>query len=180
MTAVMSGGVSWGMGWGESREVGIWQETSVSYIRSESQHHGSSDWLLQLEVKKTRTQLSRSTQLHQVRTNWATKMCSDFYWLCYWESIPTVKNSRNLCCFRKFKRSTEDCVLTQFTFLNRLEKMASDHMTVAALGRPFTLGMLYDARKDELIPGKTWHKYNIYTLKLLEGTFMSCWFWRLL
>ncbi|KAL3046018.1 hypothetical protein OYC64_004097 [Pagothenia borchgrevinki] len=31
--------------------------------------------------------------------------------------------------------------------------MASDHMTVAALGRPFTLGMLYDARKDELVPG---------------------------
>ncbi|XP_034005507.1 stonustoxin subunit beta-like [Trematomus bernacchii] len=31
--------------------------------------------------------------------------------------------------------------------------MASDHMKVAALGRPFTLGMLYDARKDELVPG---------------------------
>ncbi|XP_062271089.1 stonustoxin subunit beta-like isoform X1 [Scomber scombrus] len=28
-------------------------------------------------------------------------------------------------------------------------------MAVAALGRPFTLGMLYDARKDELIPGFT-------------------------
>ncbi|XP_049423367.1 neoverrucotoxin subunit beta-like [Epinephelus fuscoguttatus] len=33
--------------------------------------------------------------------------------------------------------------------------MASDQITVAALGRPFTLGMLYDARKDELIPGMT-------------------------
>ncbi|XP_038591153.1 neoverrucotoxin subunit beta-like [Micropterus salmoides] len=33
--------------------------------------------------------------------------------------------------------------------------MASDTMTVAALGRPFSLGMLYDARKDELIPGLT-------------------------
>ncbi|XP_042366807.1 neoverrucotoxin subunit beta-like [Plectropomus leopardus] len=31
--------------------------------------------------------------------------------------------------------------------------MASDIMVAAALGRPFTLGMLYDARKDELIPG---------------------------
>ncbi|XP_041818730.1 neoverrucotoxin subunit alpha-like [Chelmon rostratus] len=31
--------------------------------------------------------------------------------------------------------------------------MANSNMTVAALGRPFTLGMLYDARKDELIPG---------------------------
>ncbi|XP_039646887.1 neoverrucotoxin subunit beta-like [Perca fluviatilis] len=33
--------------------------------------------------------------------------------------------------------------------------MASDNKTVAALGRPFTLGMLYDARTDELIPGLT-------------------------
>ncbi|XP_042363335.1 stonustoxin subunit beta-like isoform X2 [Plectropomus leopardus] len=33
--------------------------------------------------------------------------------------------------------------------------MASDKMVVAALGRPFTLGMLYDARKDALIPGLT-------------------------
>ncbi|KAG8008867.1 Stonustoxin subunit beta, partial [Nibea albiflora] len=34
-------------------------------------------------------------------------------------------------------------------------EMDSDDMKVAALGRPFTLGMLYDARKDELIPGVT-------------------------
>uniref|UniRef100_A0A3B4YBI1 B30.2/SPRY domain-containing protein n=1 Tax=Seriola lalandi dorsalis TaxID=1841481 RepID=A0A3B4YBI1_SERLL len=35
--------------------------------------------------------------------------------------------------------------------------MASDNLEVAALGRPFTLGMLYDARKDKLIPGvKLW------------------------
>ncbi|XP_034534191.1 neoverrucotoxin subunit alpha-like isoform X2 [Notolabrus celidotus] len=33
--------------------------------------------------------------------------------------------------------------------------MASELMNVAALGRPFTLGMLYDARKDALIPGLT-------------------------
>ncbi|TDG97680.1 hypothetical protein EPR50_G00210300 [Perca flavescens] len=33
--------------------------------------------------------------------------------------------------------------------------MASDNKNVAALGRPFTLGMLYDARRDELIPGLT-------------------------
>lgn len=31
--------------------------------------------------------------------------------------------------------------------------MASDIMEVAALGRPFTLGVLYDARSDKLIPG---------------------------
>ncbi|KAL3042133.1 hypothetical protein OYC64_020143 [Pagothenia borchgrevinki] len=41
--------------------------------------------------------------------------------------------------------------------------MASDHMTVAALGRPFTLGMLYDARSDKLVPGlRLW---NDKTLK---------------
>ncbi|KAI9529508.1 hypothetical protein NQZ68_011217, partial [Dissostichus eleginoides] len=35
--------------------------------------------------------------------------------------------------------------------------MASDLMNVAALGRPFTLGMLYDARSDTLVPGfKLW------------------------
>ncbi|CAJ1081383.1 neoverrucotoxin subunit alpha-like isoform X2 [Xyrichtys novacula] len=33
--------------------------------------------------------------------------------------------------------------------------MTSEHRQVAALGRPLTLGMLYDARKDELIPGLT-------------------------
>ncbi|KAK9517664.1 hypothetical protein VZT92_023011 [Zoarces viviparus] len=33
--------------------------------------------------------------------------------------------------------------------------MASDLNKVAALGRPFTIGMLYDARKDVLIPGLT-------------------------
>ncbi|XP_044194711.1 stonustoxin subunit beta-like [Thunnus albacares] len=33
--------------------------------------------------------------------------------------------------------------------------MSSDTMTVAALGRPFTIGMLYDARQDTLIPGFT-------------------------
>ncbi|XP_063338341.1 neoverrucotoxin subunit alpha-like [Pelmatolapia mariae] len=33
--------------------------------------------------------------------------------------------------------------------------MASDIIQVAALGRPFTLGMLYDARRDKLIPGVT-------------------------
>ncbi|KAK5905495.1 hypothetical protein CgunFtcFv8_001456 [Champsocephalus gunnari] len=31
--------------------------------------------------------------------------------------------------------------------------MATEEMNVAALGRPFTLGMLYDARRDELVPG---------------------------
>ncbi|KAA8578369.1 hypothetical protein FQN60_011518, partial [Etheostoma spectabile] len=34
-------------------------------------------------------------------------------------------------------------------------EMALDNVTVAALGRPFTLGMLYDAQRDELIPGLT-------------------------
>lgn len=32
--------------------------------------------------------------------------------------------------------------------------MAADQMEVAALGRPFALGMLYDARKDKLNTGE--------------------------
>ncbi|KAJ4941507.1 hypothetical protein JOQ06_011386 [Pogonophryne albipinna] len=44
--------------------------------------------------------------------------------------------------------------------------MATDKMTVAALGRSFTLGMLYDAWSDELVPGvKLW---NAETLKTTE------------
>ncbi|XP_056607059.1 stonustoxin subunit beta-like [Triplophysa dalaica] len=40
--------------------------------------------------------------------------------------------------------------------------MTSNQMTVAALGRPFTLGMLYDARKDELHTGFTlWDKKTL-------------------
>lgn len=35
--------------------------------------------------------------------------------------------------------------------------MASENKVLAALGQPFTLGMLYDARKDELIPGNIQH-----------------------
>ncbi|KAK1881625.1 Neoverrucotoxin subunit beta [Dissostichus eleginoides] len=41
--------------------------------------------------------------------------------------------------------------------------MASDHMTIAALGRPFTLGMLYDARSEKLVPGP--RLWNDETLK---------------
>uniref|UniRef100_A0A673CJL4 Neoverrucotoxin subunit alpha-like n=1 Tax=Sphaeramia orbicularis TaxID=375764 RepID=A0A673CJL4_9TELE len=37
-----------------------------------------------------------------------------------------------------------------------------DQMEVAALGRPFTLGMFYDARSDKLIPGLTlWDKQTL-------------------
>ncbi|KAL6103721.1 uncharacterized protein ACO6RY_13607 [Pungitius sinensis] len=36
-----------------------------------------------------------------------------------------------------------------------MEPAASSTMEVAALGRPFSLGMLYDCRKDSLIPGMT-------------------------
>ncbi|XP_028424316.1 stonustoxin subunit beta [Perca flavescens] len=42
--------------------------------------------------------------------------------------------------------------------------MASGNMSVAALGRPFTLGMLYDARTDNLIPGLT-----LWDDKTLQG-----------
>ncbi|XP_045897323.1 neoverrucotoxin subunit beta-like [Micropterus dolomieu] len=40
--------------------------------------------------------------------------------------------------------------------------MASHTMEIAALARPFTLGMLYDARHDEMIPGSTlWDKETL-------------------
>ncbi|XP_028990081.1 stonustoxin subunit beta-like [Betta splendens] len=40
--------------------------------------------------------------------------------------------------------------------------MASDQKVVAALGRPFTLGMLYDAYKDQLVTGFTlWDKKTL-------------------
>ncbi|XP_074476873.1 stonustoxin subunit beta-like [Sebastes fasciatus] len=39
--------------------------------------------------------------------------------------------------------------------LHQVGEMGSDLMAVAALGRPFTLGMLYDARREDLIPGLT-------------------------
>ncbi|KAI9529425.1 hypothetical protein NQZ68_011134 [Dissostichus eleginoides] len=48
------------------------------------------------------------------------------------------------------KTLTQLCCSTQ---RHQVGEMASDLMNVAALGRPFTLGMLYDARKDELVPG---------------------------
>ncbi|KAJ4940402.1 hypothetical protein JOQ06_026705 [Pogonophryne albipinna] len=42
--------------------------------------------------------------------------------------------------------------------------MASDLMTVAGLGRPFTLGMLYDARSDKLVPGlRLWNGETLKT-----------------
>lgn len=47
-----------------------------------------------------------------------------------------------------------------FDVFIQVEEMASnDQMMVAALGRPFTLGMLYDARKDELHTGKMRQQY---------------------
>ncbi|XP_053197827.1 stonustoxin subunit beta-like [Scomber japonicus] len=42
-----------------------------------------------------------------------------------------------------------------FQSLSGYDDLASDTITAAALGRPFTLGMLYDARQDELMPGYT-------------------------
>ncbi|XP_041830297.1 stonustoxin subunit alpha-like isoform X2 [Melanotaenia boesemani] len=40
--------------------------------------------------------------------------------------------------------------------------MDSDNMLLSALGRPFTLGMFYDARRDQLIPGVTlWDRQTI-------------------
>lgn len=41
-----------------------------------------------------------------------------------------------------------------------MDSESGSTMEVAALGRPFSLGMLYDCRKDSLIPGKN----SIYRL----------------
>ncbi|KAK2884452.1 hypothetical protein Q8A73_020926 [Channa argus] len=47
-------------------------------------------------------------------------------------------------------------------------------MAVAALGRPFTLGMLYDIRTDELIPGVTlWDKTSLQN-NTAESSQQSC------
>uniref|UniRef100_A0A671Y9Q5 Uncharacterized protein n=1 Tax=Sparus aurata TaxID=8175 RepID=A0A671Y9Q5_SPAAU len=47
-------------------------------------------------------------------------------------------------------------------------------MNIAALGRPFTLGMLYDARKDELIPGLTLWDQNTLKEKTVETSQETC------
>ncbi|XP_030256772.1 neoverrucotoxin subunit alpha-like [Sparus aurata] len=71
----------------------------------------------------------------------------------------------------KSRRLTHDSAdLHNFT---RLKKMSSEVMNIAALGRPFTLGMLYDACKDELIPGLTlWDKKTLKE-KTVETTQQS-------
>ncbi|KAK1881507.1 Verrucotoxin subunit beta [Dissostichus eleginoides] len=52
--------------------------------------------------------------------------------------------------------------------------MASDHMTIAALGRPFTLGMLYDARKDKLVLGPRFWNDKTLKEKTTETPQQSC------
>nr|Q91453.3 RecName: Full=Stonustoxin subunit beta; Short=SNTX subunit beta; AltName: Full=DELTA-synanceitoxin-Sh1b; Short=DELTA-SYTX-Sh1b; AltName: Full=Trachynilysin subunit beta; Short=TLY subunit beta [Synanceia horrida]AAC60021.1 stonustoxin beta-subunit [Synanceia horrida]4WVM_B Chain B, Stonustoxin subunit beta [Synanceia horrida] len=48
--------------------------------------------------------------------------------------------------------------------------MPSDILVVAALGRPFTLGMLYDARNDKLIPGFTLWEDEVIEESTLESS----------
>lgn len=51
--------------------------------------------------------------------------------------------------------------------------MASDSLTIPAMGRPFTLGMLYDARKDVPIPGFTlWDEASLQSMTV-ENTLES-------
>uniref|UniRef100_A0A3Q1I0X7 Uncharacterized protein n=1 Tax=Anabas testudineus TaxID=64144 RepID=A0A3Q1I0X7_ANATE len=46
--------------------------------------------------------------------------------------------------------------------MRKLKKREHGTMEVAALGRPFSLGMLYDCRKDSLIPGMTlWDREDL-------------------
>lgn len=51
------------------------------------------------------------------------------------------------------------CWFDMFLFL-QVGDMDSDQIVVAALGRPFALGMLYDARNDKLNTGKTYCHYS--------------------
>lgn len=54
----------------------------------------------------------------------------------------------------------EDTNLLLFAFLSydwTMDPETSKTITVAAIGRPFSPGMLYDCRHDSLIPGKEWH-----------------------
>lgn len=53
----------------------------------------------------------------------------------------------------------EGCVNLVCWMFPQVADMASENMVVAALGRPFTLGMLYDARTDKLIPGKMYSEF---------------------
>ncbi|XP_077952760.1 stonustoxin subunit alpha-like isoform X1 [Gasterosteus aculeatus] len=50
------------------------------------------------------------------------------------------------------------------SFSHQVGEMASNQMEVPALGRPFTLGMLYDAQRDDLIKGLT-----LWEDKILQG-----------
>lgn len=52
-------------------------------------------------------------------------------------------------------------------FFHQVGDMASDMMTVAGLGRPFGLGMLYNALTDEPICGKfcLYYKYKWFAFK---------------
>nr|A0A2P1BRP3.1 RecName: Full=Cytolytic toxin-beta; Short=Sp-CTx-beta [Scorpaena plumieri]AVI44917.1 cytolytic toxin-beta [Scorpaena plumieri] len=47
--------------------------------------------------------------------------------------------------------------------------MPSDILVVAALGRPFTLGALYDARKDKLYPGFTLWEHEVLEESTVES-----------
>ncbi|XP_037611207.1 stonustoxin subunit beta-like [Sebastes umbrosus] len=55
-------------------------------------------------------------------------------------------------------------------FSQQVGVMSSEILVVAALGRPFTLGTLYDARQDKLIPGLTFWDDEV----LKESTVESC------
>uniref|UniRef100_A0A671XAW3 B30.2/SPRY domain-containing protein n=1 Tax=Sparus aurata TaxID=8175 RepID=A0A671XAW3_SPAAU len=52
--------------------------------------------------------------------------------------------------------------------------LSTGDMAVAALGRPFTLGMLYDGRKDELIPGSTlWDETTLQNNTIRSSQYSS-------
>ena len=64
------------------------------------------------------------------------------------------------------KSVSEVCVVSS----QQVGEMGKD-MNVAALGRPFTLGMLYDARSDNLVPGKTSQSHKAFIIVTVQQQF---------
>ncbi len=59
--------------------------------------------------------------------------------------------------------------------LSTFRKMSdSETIELACLGRPFQLGMLYDCRRDRLIPGKNISKISISLIICITKHDMLC------
>ncbi|XP_033991909.1 neoverrucotoxin subunit alpha-like, partial [Trematomus bernacchii] len=62
----------------------------------------------------------------------------------------------------KSLKSTNELLSIIFSSFEAMDSEGSGTMEVAALGRPFSLGMLYDCRNDSLVPGMTlWDREDL-------------------